>query len=68
MDDTQLIILLTVNFLHFVISIINIVATVLLHFRFRSRCGMFQCLASPIKKLSPHKSETASFDDELEEV
>lgn len=62
MDETQLILLLVVNFLHFIVSIVNIVATVLLHFRFRSRCGMFQCLASPIKKLSP-KKETDSYED-----
>lgn len=65
MDETQLILLLTVNFLHFVISIVNILATVLLHFRFRSRCGMFQCLASPIKKLSPQKREDNYEDVEL---
>jgi hypothetical protein len=56
--DTGTIIIIISLVVNVCFTILDVVATTLLHFRFRSKCGKFGCLASPVK--SPGKRREGS--------
>jgi hypothetical protein len=58
--DTATVVILIGIVLNFIATITDILVTTLLHFRYRSKCGMFSCLASPIR--TPQRSPTLQDD------
>lgn len=47
--DTATVVILVGIILNFIATVTDILVTTMLHLRFRSSCGMFSCLASPVR-------------------